>query len=94
MKNIARQVVWWPGIDSDLTKKVQFCEVCQVNQKSPEEAPLNPWEWPKRPWSRIHIDHLGPMEGKMILYTCCDRCPFSVNGFKQYLFPQPHQYLF
>ena len=67
MKSIARQVVWWPGIDSDLTKKVQTCEVCQVNQKSPAEAPLNPWEWPKRPWSRIHIDHLGPIEGKMIL---------------------------
>ena len=67
MKNIARQVVWWPGIDSDLTKKVQICEVCQVNQKSPEEAPLNTWEWPKRPWSRAHIDHLGPMERKMIL---------------------------
>ena len=26
MKNIARPVVWWPGIDSDLTKKVQSCE--------------------------------------------------------------------
>ena len=62
MKNIARQVVWWPGIDSDLTKKVQSYEVCQVNQKSPDEAPLNPWEWPKRPWSRIPIDHLGPMD--------------------------------
>ena len=38
-----------------------------MNQKSPDEAPLNPWEWPKRSWSRIHIDHLEPMEGKMIL---------------------------
>ena len=38
-----------------------------MNQKSPDEAPLNPWEWPIRPWSRIHIDHLGPIEGKMIL---------------------------
>ena len=52
MKNIARQVIWWPRIDSNLTKKVQSCEVCQVNQKTPDEAPLNPWEWPKRPWSR------------------------------------------
>ena len=38
-----------------------------MNQKSPDKAPLNPWEWPIRPWSRIHIDHLGPIEGKMIL---------------------------
>lgn len=67
MKLLARQVVWWPGIDSDITGKVQTCEKCQMNQKSPAEAPLHPWEWPKRPWSRIHIDHLGPVEGKMVL---------------------------
>ena len=38
-----------------------------MNQKSPAEAPLNPLEWPKRPRSRFHIDHLGPIEGEMIL---------------------------
>ena len=55
MKGIARQVVWWPGIDGDLTSKVQQCEACQVNQKSPPAvAPLHCWEWPKKPWSRNH----------------------------------------
>ena len=67
MKCIARQVVWWPGIDGDLTTKVQQCEACQVNQKSPVAAPLHLWEWPKKPWLRIHVDHVGPFQGKTIL---------------------------
>ena len=67
MKAIARNVVWWPGIDADLVRKVQECEPCQINQKSPTLTPLHTWEWPKRPWSRIHIDHAGPFQGKTIL---------------------------
>ena len=67
MKTIARQLVWWPSIDADLTNKVQNCETCQLNQKSPAAAPLHAWEWPKNPWCRIHIDHAGPVEGKTIL---------------------------
>ena len=46
-----------------------------MNQKSPDEAPLNPWEWPKRPWSRIHCDHLGLMERKMMLSKWIDAIP-------------------
>lgn len=67
MKSLARQVVWWPGLDADLTTHVQACQLCQLNQKSPTTAPLHPWEWPKKPWSRVHVDHLGPFQGKTIL---------------------------
>lgn len=67
MKSIARQVVWWPSIDADLTNRVQCCEACQLNQKSATTAPLHTWEWPKKPWSRLHIDHAGPVEGKILL---------------------------
>ena len=67
MKSFARSYVWWPGIDTDITTAVQKCEVCQVNRPSPTKAPLHPWEWPSRPWSRIHIDHAGPFQGKLFL---------------------------
>ena len=30
-------------------------------------APMHPWEWPDRPWARLHIDYAGPVNGKMIL---------------------------
>ena len=28
---------------------------------------LHPWEWPTRPWARLHIDNAGPFHGKHIL---------------------------
>ena len=28
---------------------------------------LHPWEWPSRPWARVHIDHAGPFQGKLFL---------------------------
>ena len=28
---------------------------------------LQPWKWPTRPWSRLHIDYAGPMYGNMCL---------------------------
>ena len=33
----------------------------------PAKAPRHPWQWPSRPWGRIHIDYAGPIKGKMIL---------------------------
>ena len=37
------------------------------NVKNSPEAPLHPWEWPSRPWERIHIDYVGPFLGKIFL---------------------------
>ena len=67
MKAIARGVVWWPGIDKDIEDKVKTCLECQTNAKSPATAPLHPWEWPEHPWTRLHIDYVGPFMGKMFL---------------------------
>ena len=67
MKSLARSAVWWPKIDADLEQKVKKCGKCQVNKKNPAVSPLHPWEWPKRPWVRIHIDHAGPFQGKLFL---------------------------
>ena len=67
MKALARGIVWWPGIDSDLEAKVKACHACQVNQKSLSVVPLYPWEFPSRPWSRLHIDFAGPFLGKQFI---------------------------
>ena len=50
-----------------MQEKVRKCEKCQLNQKTPALAALHPWEWPRRPWARIHIDHAGPFQGKLFL---------------------------
>jgi hypothetical protein len=67
MKALARSYVWWPGLDADIVSKVQKCHVCQISRPTPVKAPLHPWEWPTRPWARLHIDHAGPFHGKLYL---------------------------
>ena len=67
MKMFARNYVWWSKLDQDLESKVQRCVACQSKRHSPAKAPLHPWEYPKRPWSRIHVDYAGPYQGKMLL---------------------------
>ena len=67
MKSLARSFVWWPGMDGALEEKVKACSQCQSNQKMPAPAPLHPWEWPVRPWSRLHLDFAGPFMGRMFL---------------------------
>jgi transposase InsO family protein len=67
MKAMARMYIWWPGIDSEIEKAVRLCGDCQEVQSSPPPAPLNPWKWPTRPWSRLHLDFAGPFEHKMFL---------------------------
>ena len=67
MKRLARGYVWWPGMDADMEMAVKSCVTCQEHQKLPAKAPMHPWEWPDRPWARLHIDYAGPVHGKMIL---------------------------
>ena len=66
MKALTRSFVWWPGVDQQLEQKVKSCINCQQHQNT---APLHPWEWPKRPWERLHVDYAGPIQGKMLLVT-------------------------
>ena len=56
MKNIARSLIWFPGIDEKITKFVQMCHDCQMNRALPPKAHTK-WPKPEHPWSRVHIDH-------------------------------------
>ena len=67
MKALARSFVWWPGMDKDIELLVKNCHTCCVNQSSPVSAPVHPWENPKQPWERLHLDFAGPYMGKMFL---------------------------
>ena len=67
MESLSHSYVWWPGIDSDIVKRVIGCNICQLNRPSPSKASLHPWEYPSRPWAWIHIDHAGPFISKMFL---------------------------
>ena len=62
MKALARMFVWWPGMDCEIEETVQHCAECQQAQSSPPAVPLHLWQWPTRPWARIHIDFAGSLD--------------------------------
>ena len=65
VKALARSYVWWPGIDKQIEEMTKSCSGCMSNKKNPPEAPIHPWEYPNKVWSRIHIDFAGPFLGSM-----------------------------
>ena len=52
---------------SVIVQRFKFNTRDRQPNESTAEAPLHPWEFPGRPWSRLHIDYAGPVQGKMIL---------------------------
>ena len=50
-----------------LEEQVKQCVIYQNSRKMPPRAPLHPWEWSNKPWSRLHIDFVGPFMGQMLL---------------------------
>ena len=63
MKQLAHSYLWWPGLDSDIDRLSSQCSVCLVHRSSPKKAPLHPWDWPEKPWLRLHADYAGPVMG-------------------------------
>ena len=57
MKALARTVIWWPKLDSEIEEMVRCCDECQMTRSMPPVAPLNPLPWPVKPWSRIHCTY-------------------------------------
>ena len=67
MKRLARMFVWWPGMDQAIENTVKSCWNCQKNRPNQPVIPLIPWQWPTRPWSRVHVDFAGPIKNNMYL---------------------------
>ncbi|XP_043093292.1 LOW QUALITY PROTEIN: uncharacterized protein K02A2.6-like [Puntigrus tetrazona] len=65
MKALARSYVWWPKLHQDVERLVKTCRMCQEHRNVPAVAPLHPWNWPEKPWQRLHVDYAGPFMGKM-----------------------------
>ena len=62
MKSLRRSYTYWPKMDQDIEDLVRHCKGCQLAAKSP---PVRTQPWPKTdiPWSRIHMDYAGPLNG-------------------------------
>ena len=54
-------------MDSEIEQYVRNCATCQMSTKDPPVTPLHSWEWSQSPWTRVHVDFVGPFLGKMYL---------------------------
>ncbi|BHF62424.1 hypothetical protein SprV_0200540600 [Sparganum proliferum] len=63
MKSIARSFAYWPRIDDEMDDLFRHCSRCLQAAKMPPRQPPTPWQPPERPWSRVHIDSAGPLNG-------------------------------
>ena len=66
MRVEARNWVWWPKLDQDLVEVTKACSVCFANHKPPQSQSLS-WPDSGKPWSRLHIDYAGPVDGLYFL---------------------------
>lgn len=65
-KRRARQAVFWPGINADITNTVSSCEACQKLQPSLQKEPLRNDDTPQRPFESISADYFS-VAGKSFL---------------------------
>ena len=52
-KQRARDILFWPGMSSQIEDKVSKCSVCSQFQKAQAREPMIVRDPPDRPWSRI-----------------------------------------
>ncbi|XP_062523748.1 uncharacterized protein K02A2.6-like [Corticium candelabrum] len=46
---------------------VRNCDACALHRNSLTTVPLHPWEFPDRPWQRLHLDFAGLFKNFMWL---------------------------
>ncbi|XP_047520687.1 uncharacterized protein K02A2.6-like isoform X2 [Pieris napi] len=80
-KSLARSYVWWPGVDESIQVICQSCEVCGAVANAPPSHTPQAWPWPSRPWSRIHIDFLGPISG-VTYFIIVDSCSKWIEAIR------------
>lgn len=63
----ARSYVWWPGLDNDVEALCRACDTCALEAAAPPRAAPVPWPYHPQPWTRLHVDFLGPFRGMTYL---------------------------
>ena len=58
MQAQAREAVYWPGIDSDISDYVSQCTICTKHKASPPAQPMLPRDIPDGPWQNIAVDYM------------------------------------
>ena len=58
MQAWAREAVYWPGIDSEISDYVSQCTICTKHKASLPAQPMLPSDIPDGPWQDITVDYM------------------------------------
>ena len=58
MQAQAREAVYWPGIDADISDYVSQCTICTKHKASLPAQPMLPRDIPDGPWQDITADYM------------------------------------
>lgn len=56
MKQLARRIVYWPGVNNDIEEYVRNCDTCTKMSVVPKPSSTTEWIPTTRPFSRLHAD--------------------------------------
>ncbi|XP_023246922.1 uncharacterized protein LOC106642194 [Copidosoma floridanum] len=60
MKGLARDFVWWPGLDKEIENMTKTCLKYQLHSNNDKKVDTDMWQPPDFPFQRVHIDFAGP----------------------------------
>ena len=58
-KQLARDVIYWPGMNAQIEDTVSNCAICQSNRREQQKEPLMASEVPPGPWKVVAADLLS-----------------------------------
>ena len=67
-KQIAKDVVYWPGLQKQIEEMIHSCDTCLKFQNQQQKEPMLSYPKPERPWQTIGSD-LFEFDGRKYLLT-------------------------
>ncbi len=55
-KSRAREILYWPGMSTDIEDIVSRCETCTMFRRSNSKEPMIPHDVPNRRWEKVGVD--------------------------------------
>ena len=55
-KRRAKDIIYWPGMDSDINDALLTCQICQTSRNHQQKEPLLSYPVPSQPWSIVATD--------------------------------------
>ncbi len=71
-KQLLREKVWFPNIDSFAKRLIDTCIACQANGPENRPDPLQMSSLPPTPWHTTHMDFCGPFPSGEYLFVVMD----------------------